>query len=70
MNTQELAKNEPEAFAALPEAYQNDDVLFFYYDGNNNLIAEPQVRQRFALGVWDSVFDRQTKTWQNIYRQR
>jgi hypothetical protein len=56
MNTLQLAKAHPEAFAALPECYQADDCLLFWQDREGFLYATPKVHQVFALGDWEAVF--------------
>lgn len=64
MNTLQLASKHPEAFKALPEAYQNDDVLEFSVDVDTGLLwCWPKEEQEFALGRWDACFDPETKTW-------
>lgn len=51
MNTLELARKHPEAFAALPEAYQADNCLTFDLIGGE-LYCWPGAGQQEALGVW------------------
>lgn len=58
MDTRELSHAFPKAFAALPECYQNDDVLSFYQDSSGVLWA----REREGSGISiDSFFD--GKSW-------
>lgn len=54
MNTRELQVRSPAAFAALPEAYQNDDVLYFWEVGNT-LCCTPAAGQE-CLGSWVSEY--------------
>ncbi len=59
-STLEFAKKYPEAFAALPECYQNDDVLE-YYKADGFLYAQAKESERFAVG--DKVYMYYT-TWE------
>lgn len=58
MNTLELSRKHPEAFKALPEAYQNDDVLEFWIE-EEELYARPLDNQVDVLGDWNSRFDQE-----------
>ena len=55
MDTRELSKRFPAAFAALPECYQNDDILSFYQDSFGVLWARE--REGIADLSIDSFFD-------------
>jgi len=62
MNTMDLAAREPEAYDALPEAYQSDDVMIFYYE-NGVLYGKPRSSEISIVGDWKVSFDPDTKTW-------
>ena len=51
----EVMAQYPEAFAALPEPYQNDSCLEFWTD-QGDLFAAPEPGQESALGDWVSMF--------------
>lgn len=55
MNTLELSKKYPHAFAALPEAYKNDDCLEFE-EVVGVLIARPLPSQVPIIGNWQAAF--------------
>ena len=59
-----LEQHEPDAFAALPEPYQNDNCLSYRrdYDG---LYCRPHIDQVFALGRWTLFFNEDTCSWEN-----
>jgi len=57
-----LEEKEPKAFAALPEAYQNDNCLSFRRNGNG-LYCWPQPNQVTALRNWTHVFNDETAKW-------
>ncbi len=52
--TLELAQKHPEAFAALPEAYQSDDCLLYYIysDGAISAWAKPGQEGIIGNGGW------------------
>lgn len=62
MNERELAKQYPEAFAALPEPYQNDSCLVFWLD-NDEIWAAPLEEQADILGCWMAVFSPINREW-------
>ena len=51
-STLQFAKEQPKAFAALPEAYQADDCLEFLFI-DNYIVAKPKQDQIPALGSWE-----------------
>jgi hypothetical protein len=55
-----------DAFAALPEPYQNDNCLDFYVDVNGGLCCTPKIGQEFALGEWEAVYDEDADDWFDI----
>ena len=63
MNLQDLQKNFPEAYDALPEAYKADSCLEFYLV-NGSLCCAPLENQIQALGAWECVWT--GKVWYNI----
>lgn len=62
MNTLELAKSHPEAFAALPDPYQADDCLVFELE-DGKLLAYPKQDQIFALGHWVAYYNTSAQEW-------
>lgn len=66
-STLEFGKEYPKAFAALPEAYQADDVLKYIINSTGTtIIAQPKKDQESALGVWIAVYDVAVKSWYDI----
>lgn len=66
-STLEFAKDYPEAFAALPEAYQNDDVLKYIINSTGTtIIVQPLTEQESVLGVWIAVYDVAAKVWYDV----
>jgi len=61
-NIQWLYKHHIVAFAALPECYQADNCLIFYWE-NNRLYAEPKADQGQALGEWRANYNPTTDSW-------
>jgi len=61
-----LRHTHPDAFAALPEPYQEDDCVVFYQDVNGNLCCEPDEDQTAVLGQWTSVYDHISGDWKLI----
>lgn len=55
MNTRELSIKHPEAFAALPSAYQNDDCLEFWHE-DGVLLAKAKPGQEKVVGFWTTAF--------------
>jgi hypothetical protein len=53
-STLEFANKHPAAFAALPEAYQNDDCLIYhvYDDGEFSAQAKPDQQNSIGTGTW------------------
>lgn len=62
MNTRELSAQYPDAFSALPEPYQADDCLYFWFDGGD-LYCRPAEGQENVLGNWEAVFWDVEKLW-------
>lgn len=62
MNTIELSEKVPQAYSALPEPYQNDDVMIFYYN-NGDLFGKPKDSEIEILGDWTVIYDPKTKSW-------
>lgn len=63
MSTLELASKYPEAFAALPIPYQNDDCLEFYLDEDGFTCCKPAPGQEQILGNWECCFDPVVNMW-------
>lgn len=61
-STLQLARQEPIAFAALPEAYRNDDCLRFEIK-SGLITAMPKPGQESALGYWKCVFSDAELRW-------
>ena len=61
--TEQLRYTRPQAFAALPEPYQEDDCLMFYIDINGNLNAVPDEDNVAILGDWEMMFDSTSEAW-------
>ena len=61
--TEQLRYTQPQAFAALPEPYQEDDWLMFYIDINGNLNAVPDEVNVAILGDWEMMFDANSNEW-------
>lgn len=62
----ELLVSFPEAFNALPESYQSDSCLDFYFDCNKNLCCGPKREEVPVLGEWEAVYCTNEKTWMAI----
>ncbi len=63
----QLAQLYPDAFAALPDAYQNDTCLEFWVGmGSKGLFARPKKDQELALGRWVCIYVRKTNTWEQV----
>lgn len=74
MNTRELAKEHPEAFAALPECYQSDDCLFFWegpgaLEEQGGLYCCPAIGQHEALGRWEAGYNSIRREWIVVYAE-
>lgn len=62
-DTRWVEKELPMAFAALPECYQADDCLNFWFDDDCVLRCAPKKDQEFAVGNWTAYFDYDRGTW-------
>ena len=65
MNTMELCTKNPNAYEALPEAYQGDDCLYFYED-KGMLFCRPAEGQEGALGQWVAKYSESEKCWKHF----
>lgn len=68
MHTIQLAKDNPKAFAALPEAYQADDCLEFFMGrikriGRTFIMCRPKKDQESILGNWSCMFIPEQQRW-------
>lgn len=64
-NTQWLATNYYVAFNALPEPYQNDNCLSFFWE-DGKLKCEPASGQEQALGDWTSTYNSAGRYWEGV----
>jgi hypothetical protein len=57
-----LMANHMVAFDSLPECYQADTCLVFFWE-DGKLKAEPAIGQEEALGTWVSIYNPKNKVW-------
>lgn len=62
INVDDVMSFFPEAFAALPESYQNNSVLKFFFRGNVLCTAPIKDQEQF-LGSWISFFNPRFNKW-------
>ncbi len=63
---EQLKKECPEAYNALPEPYQNDNCLDFRIYDNGTVIAMAKEGQEHALGTGSWQFDPDEGLWETV----